>query len=50
MDADRSNNVPENLLVLPSQGYHMALEHLQRKVERGIEPLCSTVELLKWLN
>ena len=44
---NRRNNAPENLRVLPSQRHHMALEQLQRRVERGVEPLFSAEELLK---
>ena len=33
VNGDRSDNRPENLRVFPSQGQHMALEQLQRKVE-----------------
>jgi HNH endonuclease len=47
INGDRSDNRPENLRVLPSQGHHMALEQLQRKVGRGIAPLFSAEELLK---
>ena len=47
VNGNRGDNRPENLRVLPSQGHHMALEQLQRKVERGIEPLFEFEELLK---
>lgn len=35
IDGNRSNNSPENLLVLPSQSYHAALEAFLRRVRRG---------------
>ena len=47
LNGDRSDNRPENLRVLPSQGHHMALEQLQRKVELGIEPLFGFEKLLR---
>jgi len=47
INGDRSDNRPENLCVLPSEGHHMALEQLQRKVEWGIEPLFGFEELLR---
>jgi len=47
INGDRHDNRPENLCVLPSQGHHMALEQLQRKVKRGISPLFGMGELLK---
>ena len=40
VNGDRSDNRPENLRVLPSQGHHMALEQLQRKVS-GAPNRCS---------
>ena len=47
INGNRNDNRPENLRVLPSQGHHMALEHLQRKVERGVELLFGMEDLLK---
>ena len=47
VNGDRSDNRLENLQVLPSQGHHMALEQLQRKVKRGVEPLFGIEDLLK---
>ena len=47
INGDRSDNRPENLQVLRSQGHHMALEHLQRKLKRGVQPLFGTDELIR---
>ena len=47
VNGDRSDNRLENLQVLPSQGHHMALEQLQRKVKRGVEPLFGIEDLLR---
>ena len=47
INGDRSDNRPENLQVLRSQAHHMALEQLQRKQKRGIQPLFSTQEMVK---
>lgn len=34
-DGDKSNNRPENLLVLPSQSHHSSLEAYLRRTKRG---------------
>ena len=47
INGDRSDNRPGNLQVMRSQGHHMALEHLQRKQKRGVQPLFSVQELVK---
>jgi len=47
INGNRNDNRPENLRVPPSQGHHMALEQLQRKVERGVEPLFGFEDSLK---
>ena len=47
INGDRSDNHPENLQILRSQGHHMALEHLQRKLKGGVQPLFGTDELIK---
>ena len=47
VNGDRSDNRLENLQVLPSQGHHMALEQLQRKVKRGVESLFGIEDLLR---
>lgn len=39
IDGNKSNNAPENLLVLPSQSYHASLEGVLRRVRRGQPPL-----------
>ena len=46
VNGDRTDNRPENLRVLRNQGQHMALEHLQRKLKRGVQPLFGTDELI----
>ncbi|WP_240738554.1 HNH endonuclease signature motif containing protein [Deinococcus fonticola] len=38
-NGDKQDFSPENLLVLPSQAAHMAVEHVQRKKAQGLEPL-----------
>ena len=38
-DGDRTNNAPENLLVLPSQAYHAHVEALLRREQRGMPAL-----------
>jgi len=47
INGDRSDNRPENLQVMRSQGHQMALEHLQRKQKRGVQPLFSVQEMVK---
>lgn len=39
LNGDKNDFRPENLVVLPSQAAHMALEHVGRKKARGLEPL-----------
>ena len=46
INGDRTDNRPENLRVLRSQGHHMALEHLERKLKRGVQTLFGTDELI----
>ena len=46
INGDRSDNRPTNLQVLRSRAHHMALEHLQRKLRRGVQPLFGTDELI----
>ena len=46
INGDRSDNRLENLRVLRSQGHHMALEHLQRKLKRCVQPLFGTDKLI----
>lgn len=45
VNGNRQDNRPENLRVLPSQGHHMMLEHLERKARAGAVPLFSVLEL-----
>ena len=45
INGDRSDNCPENLQVMRSQGHHMALEQLQRKQKRGVQVLFSVQEM-----
>jgi len=47
VNGDRNDNRAENLRVLPSQAHHMALEQLQRKLKRGVQPLFSEEELIR---
>ena len=47
INGDRSDNRPENLQVMRSQGHHMALEQLQRKQKRGVQPLFSLQEMIR---
>ena len=47
INGDRSDNRLENLQVLSSQGHHMALEHLQRKLKRGVQTLFRPDELIR---
>ena len=35
LDGDSTNNAPENLLVLSSQGFHAHIEHVLRQERRG---------------
>ena len=46
VNGDRSDNRPENLRVLRSQGHYMAPLYLQRKLKRGVQPLFGTDELI----
>lgn len=39
LNGNKSDCRAENLLTLPSQGAHMALEHVERKRSRGMAPL-----------
>ena len=47
INGDRSDNCPENLQVMRSQGHHMALEQLQRKQKRGVQTLFTVQEMVK---
>ena len=47
VNGDRGDNRPENLQVMRSQGHHMALEQLQRKQKRGVQPLFSLKEMIR---
>lgn len=38
-DGDSRNNAPENLIVLPNQGYHAHVEHHLRCEKRGMPSL-----------
>lgn len=38
-DGNKTNNAPENLLVLPSQAYHAHVEALLRREQRGMPVL-----------
>ena len=43
INGDRSDNHPENLQILRSQGHHMALEHLQRKLKGGVQRVIASI-------
>ena len=47
INGNRSDNRAENLQVFRSQAHHMALEQLQRKQKRGIQPLFTVQEMVK---
>lgn len=49
-DGNFTNDVPENLQVLPSQRHHAVLEHYQRREARGIQHLFSLEEILELLK
>lgn len=41
LDGDCTNNAPENLVVLPNQRHHAALEYYLQRARRGQPPLFS---------
>ena len=47
LDGNPRNNAPENLLVLPNQGVHMALEWFERRESRGVQHLFDREEWLR---
>lgn len=46
-NGDKKDFRPENLMTLPSQAAHMAVEHIERKRLRGMAPLFEVEELLQ---
>ena len=46
-NGDKTDFSPENLLTLPSQAAHMALEHVERKRSRGMPPLFDLALMLE---
>lgn len=46
LNGDKQDCRAENLLTLPSQAAHMALEHVERKRSRGMAPLFKLEEMV----
>lgn len=46
-NGDKDDFRSENLMTLPSQAAHMAIEHIERKRSRGMAPLFEVEELVK---
>jgi HNH endonuclease len=47
VDGNPRNNAPENLLVLPTQGVHMALEWFDRREASGVQHLFDSEEWIR---
>ena len=46
INGDARDNRPENLQVMRNQAYHMAFEHLTKKVNAGVQPLFTFLEMI----